>query len=280
MSTSTTKPDEKVVPRTVVLVDNDELLLEAIGEVLRNKGFEVHVARDGLEALQVIRSVKPSFVILDIILPKIDGGRVCWLIRQDREIRDTPIIAFSGLAPQDFRRFPELSADAYVAKGPLTVVTNNILMAIKFVEEKGRGDFASGIFGYEGFRPRQLISEMVFLKRHYETLMRTINTGVLELDPDGRILMANAAAGELLGKKEVRLVADSLPSLFPARERRVIQEILDDLRKTRASEPVRVTIPLGGKDISFGFCCTVEDGECTSILVNLERVHSEIGARK
>jgi PAS domain S-box-containing protein len=266
-------PSDKTAGKTVVLVDNDGLILEAMSEVLRNKGYEVHPAQDGLEALNVIRALKPSFVILDIVLPKIDGSRVCWLIRQDRTLRHTPIIAFSGLSPQDIRRFPELSADAYVAKGPLAVVANNLLLALKFLEEKGRGDFEGGIFGYEGFRPRQLITEMLFVKRHYESLMRTLGFGLIELDPDGRILMANPGACDILGKKENRIIAESFASLFPPKDRRVVQDVLTELKKARVREECRVPVTFGSQEVSVRFSSAVEEGACTGILVILEPKH-------
>ena len=275
---ATEKPGSAVGPKVVVFADNDVLLLEAISDVLRNKGHEVHPAKDGLEALQEIRRLKPDYVVLDIVLPKIDGSRVCWLIRQDRHLRNTPIIAFSGLGPQDIRRFPGLSADAYVAKGPLAVVANNLLMAIRYLEERGRGDFEGGIFGYEGFRPRQLISEMLYSKKHYETLMRSFDCGVLELDAEGRILMANPKAGEMLGKKEVHLIAEPLASLFPARDRRVIQDILNEVKKARLPEESRVVVSLGGEDLSLQLASAVEDGECTGILVRLEPKQSRATA--
>ena len=114
---ATPRTDGKSGPPTVVFADNDPIVLEAITELLRTKGYEVHPTQDGLETLQAIRRIHPSYVILDIVMPKIDGSRVCWLVRQDPQLRHTPIIAFSALSPEQIRRFPELSADAYVAKG-------------------------------------------------------------------------------------------------------------------------------------------------------------------
>ena len=274
------KPDRKPPAKSIVFADNDLLVVEAIGELLRNKGYEVHVARDGLEALRAIRKLKPDLVILDIVMPKIDGSRVCWLIRQDRQLRDTPVIALSGLGPQDIRRFPELSADAYVAKGPLAVVGNNLLLAIRYLEESGPGHFEGGIFGFEGFRPRKIISEMLLLKRHWETLMRTLDHGVVELDQDGRILMANARASEILGKKETRLTSETLSSLFPPQDQRVIQQLLDELRAEAQREEYQVAVSLDDLEVSLRFTRVVEGGECTGMLVILDAKRSEVSVRK
>lgn len=264
------KSDTVRTANSIVFADNDALLLEIIGELLRNKGYEVHLARDGLEALRAIRKLRPSYVILDIVMPKIDGSRVCWLIRQDRQLRETPVIALSALGPQDIRRFPELSADAYVAKGPLAVMGNNLLLAIRYLEETGPGHFEGGIFGYEGFRPRKLISEMLLLKRHWETLMRSLDRGVLELDKHGRILMANTRASEILGRKEARLIAESLPSLFPSRDRRVVQQLLDELGTAPLRDECQVVVSLNDLEVSLRFSLVVEEGECTAILVTLD----------
>lgn len=278
------KSGKKTAAKSVVFADNDALLLEAIGELLRNKGYEVHLARDGLEALRVIRELKPSFVILDIVMPKIDGSRVCWLIRQDRQLRETPVIALSGLGPQDIRRFPELSADAYVAKGPMAMVGNNLLLALRYLEEAGPGHFEGGIFGYEGFRPRRLISEMLLLKRHWETLVRSLDHGVLELDGDGRVLMANARASEILGRKEARLIGESLPSLFPPREQRAVEQLLDELQKAPPRGQCQVVASLNDVEVSLRFSSVVEEGKCTAVLVTLEpkrpeTIGSKIAAR-
>lgn len=269
--TSGQESDAKIPAKTIVFADNDLLLAEAIGELLRDKGYDIHVAQDGLEALQAIRKLKPDYVILDIVMPKVDGSRVCWLIRQDPVLRNTPIIALSGLSPHDIRRFPELSADAYVAKGPLAIIARNLLAAIRYLEEKGRGgDFGGGIFGYEGFRPRKLISEMLVLKRHWETLLRTFGHGILELDPGGRILMVNGPASVLLGDKETRLIGKPLPSFCDPQVRNTVQGILDRLAKSRPTEVHKVVVRLSTSEVELRIASVIEDAECTGFLCILE----------
>jgi two-component system, cell cycle sensor histidine kinase and response regulator CckA len=263
--------DDQNTSKSIVLADHDPLVQETLGELLRDKGYDVHIARDGLEALLAIRKVKPGFVLLDIVMPKIDGSRVCWLIRQDRNLRNTPIIAITSLSPQDIRRFHELSADAYVAKGPLAVMANNLLSAIKYVEQGGRGDLVEGgIFGFEGFRPRQLISQMLIVKGHYESLMRLFECGVVELDEAGRILMANVGASKILGKKEQDLIGEMLPSFFPPPDRRAIQDLLDELTKARLPEEHRMGACIQEREMSLRLCSTVEDGKCNGIIATIE----------
>ena len=59
---------------SIVFADNDPLVREAIVELLRSKGYDVHVAEDGLAAWEGIRHVRPTYVILDVVMPKLDGA--------------------------------------------------------------------------------------------------------------------------------------------------------------------------------------------------------------
>jgi PAS domain S-box-containing protein len=267
---TTQSPDGAAEAKRIVFADNDPILWEAIPELLQTKGYEVHATRDGLETLQAIRRLKPSYVILDIVMPKIDGSRVCWLIRQDPELKHTPIIAFSALSPEQIRRFPELSADAYVAKGPLAVVASNLLSAIKYLEEMGRGDLSGGIFGYEGFQSRRLISEMLGLKRYWEAVFRIFEQGILGLDEEGRILLANPAVVRLIGLREVRLIGESLPSFLAARDRQPMQQAFDELQKARLPEDRRLEVTLADVPVRLRITNIVEDGACAGILVIVE----------
>jgi PAS domain S-box-containing protein len=262
-------PDEQTRTDSLVFVDDDAFPREALRELLKTKGFEVHVAEDGLEGLEIIRRIHPDYIILDIILPKLDGSQVCWLLRRDRRLHSTPIIALSGLAPQDFRRFPRLSADAYVAKGPLPSVIPHLLAALQYVAERRGGVLHGGLFGYEGFRPRRLVSEMLAQMRRYAALIQLLSWGVLDLDAEGRILLANAAAAHLLGKREAQLIGQPFLALFPARSRQVLQDVLAEVQRAPTEETLRVTAALGPKALALGVSGAKDQGVVKRILVTI-----------
>ena len=125
-----------------------------------------------------------------------------------------------------------------------------------------------------------MISEMLLLKRHWETLMRTLDHAVLELDQDGRILMVNGPASEMLGKKEARLTGESLPSLFSPNDQRAIQQLLDELRTAPLRDERQIVVSLSNVEISLRFSCVVEEGESTATLVILDAIPSEGTVRK
>ena len=98
----------------ILVVDDDEALAEMIGIVLRNDGFDPVFCADGSSALAAFRNSKPDLVLLDLMLPGIDGIEVC---RQIRSESDTPIVMLTAKADtSDVVRGLESGADDYVPK--------------------------------------------------------------------------------------------------------------------------------------------------------------------
>ncbi|MFB9070985.1 MtrAB system response regulator MtrA [Citricoccus parietis] len=98
----------------ILVVDDDEALSEMIGIVLRNDGFEPTFCADGSQALEMFRSTRPDLVLLDLMLPGMDGIEVCQVIRAES---DTPIVMLTAKSDtSDVVRGLEASADDYVPK--------------------------------------------------------------------------------------------------------------------------------------------------------------------
>ena len=88
--------------RKVLLVDDDEELVELITDVLKNDGrFEVRVAGNGFAAGMIVKEYHPDLVVLDVMLPDINGRDVCQLIRSDHTLEDVRIICISGMVEED-----------------------------------------------------------------------------------------------------------------------------------------------------------------------------------
>jgi len=213
--------------RRILIVDNDRVILEAVSDMLSAKDYQVTKAHDGLEALERFRQNQFDLAIIDIVLPRIDGHDLCRLIRQDARGRLLPIIALTALGPQDVAKLSGLSADAYVAKGPLTVIFPNILEAMKSVLSGRRKPLGEQrIFGYEGFRPRRIVTELFDLNRHYRRLVHCLADVVIELDAHARIVSANPFALRLLGRSEAEVAGLTFGDLLTPRARTVFQTFL------------------------------------------------------
>ena len=96
----------------IMVVDDDQDLAEMLGIVLTSSGFDVDMVSRGDEALEVFRNNPPDLVLLDVMLPGIDGIEVCRLIRKESMV---PIVMLSAKGEtQDVVRGLEAGADDYM----------------------------------------------------------------------------------------------------------------------------------------------------------------------
>jgi two-component system response regulator RegX3 len=99
---------------TILVVEDEESFVEALVIGLQREGFHVEVARDGIEALEEFERVSPDLVLLDVMLPRLDGVEVC---RQIRTTSNVPIIMVTAKASEiDTVVGLEVGADDYVSK--------------------------------------------------------------------------------------------------------------------------------------------------------------------
>ena len=101
----------------ILLAEDNETNIVSITDYLEAKGFDVRVARDGVEALEALRAERPDLVLMDMQMPRMDGMEAMQRIRADAALRDLPIIALTALAMTgDKERILEAGADEYASK--------------------------------------------------------------------------------------------------------------------------------------------------------------------
>ncbi|MFH0871696.1 MAG: response regulator, partial [bacterium] len=84
--------------KKVLVVDDDHFFVQLLSDTLSSHGYEVLVAYDGMEALGKVREELPAYIFLDLILPKIDGVRVCRYLKEDPRYSSIPVIVLTGIA--------------------------------------------------------------------------------------------------------------------------------------------------------------------------------------
>jgi len=106
-----------VIMKRILLVDDEPNIVKLVAARLKANGYEVISAYDGQEALETARRVKPDLIILDLMLPKMSGYKVCGLLKGDSRFAKIPIIIFTARAQEeDVKLGGELGAEAYVTK--------------------------------------------------------------------------------------------------------------------------------------------------------------------
>ncbi len=103
--------------KKILLVDDEVDIVTVIRMRLESSGYEVVVATDGKEALNTARSIMPDLIILDLMLPGMDGFHVARMLKYDIHYKDIPIIMLTAKAGEEFRKTGEqVGADAYMNK--------------------------------------------------------------------------------------------------------------------------------------------------------------------
>lgn len=120
----------------ILVVEDQEDVAQLIEVVLKGEGYTVAIARDGAQGLMMSRDWQPDLILMDIMLPGVDGGTLISRLRREKETAGLPIIAMS--ASRTLRdRTPELEADALLSK-PFDV--DALLVQVQFLLSRGRGD--------------------------------------------------------------------------------------------------------------------------------------------
>ncbi len=101
----------------ILLVDDEESLVEMLLVRLQAAGYEVIVARDGREGLESARTQEPDLIVLDVMLPKLDGYAVCRMLKFDQKYAAIPVVLFTARAQESDRETGvSVGADAYIVK--------------------------------------------------------------------------------------------------------------------------------------------------------------------
>ena len=103
--------------KKILIVDDEKQLLSLVSLHMRMSGYDVLLASDGDEALAIAREKKPDLIILDLMLPKMDGWEVCKRLRTESKIGDIPVIMLTARSEiGDKLKGFECGADDYVTK--------------------------------------------------------------------------------------------------------------------------------------------------------------------
>jgi DNA-binding response OmpR family regulator len=103
--------------KKIIVVDDEVDILKTMEIFFKGEGFDVRTATDGIIALDAIRKEKPDLIILDIMLPKLDGYKICRMLKFDHRYKNIPIVIFTARAQEiDEEKAKEVKADAYITK--------------------------------------------------------------------------------------------------------------------------------------------------------------------
>lgn len=103
--------------RHVLIVEDEENIVESLSFLLKREGFQVTSVLDGAQAMERIGAGRPDLLILDVMLPGVDGFEILRTIRSQPEIADLPVVMLTArMQQQDRRLAEEIGVNAFVTK--------------------------------------------------------------------------------------------------------------------------------------------------------------------
>ncbi|HMM85425.1 MAG: response regulator transcription factor [Gammaproteobacteria bacterium] len=104
-------------PAKILIADDEPNILVSLEFLMKREGYEVLVARDGDEAIEVLRRERPALVLLDVMMPKRTGFEVCQALRADEALRDVRVLMLTAKGRDtDVAKGLGVGADAYMTK--------------------------------------------------------------------------------------------------------------------------------------------------------------------
>ena len=265
----------------VLVIDDDLVICKFMEQIISGAGHEVRVVQDGLSALDVIHSYQPRTIFLDIVLPDVDGKRLCRIIRDKGDAKSVYIAIFSGLLVEEQPDMMELGADALVAKGPLSQMAEHVKQVLVDPEGVRKRCCSGEILGADNIHPRKMTAELLFSNRHFGLVLQNMKQGIIELNSDDRILFVNEAGASFFNKPAGLLVGVPLISMFAENDRPRVSKLLTSRGSERFAIPDTDPLALHHRFYTMeSLPYTSERGRFTLIMTDVTRIKRESDVRK
>lgn len=125
-------PDKKV---KILLIEDEEMLANMYEVKFKNEGFDLFKASDGADGLEKSKIINPDFILLDIIMPKMDGFSVLKALKEDEKTKNIPVMLLTNLGQdEDIERGKKMGAVGYLVKANIT--PSEVVAAVKKVLQK------------------------------------------------------------------------------------------------------------------------------------------------
>ena len=255
----------------ILIADCSPSFIDSISQILSDEGYHVMKAYNGIDALEMIKHQPCHCVFLDLMIPKVDGVRVCRYIKEDHQFSHIPVVILSGTLAENASHLDDIGADFYIAKGPMDSMKKNILTVLAHLEVGGKihGERAP-VLGIDSLFPRAVTKDLLQYQRHHETILRNMGEGVIEVDADFKIVHINPAGLMIFKTLERMVVGSNLFNLF--NDKREMHEILSRLSKAKEYCSEKLTLGYRDKTLRIVFTNLIENSHNEGFLLIVQDI--------
>lgn len=257
--------------RKALVVDNDPVMLKWMTNLLEKEGYQVLAGEDGLSALNLLKTYKPDVIFADLIMPNIDGEKLCQVIRKDPHLKDVFLVVFSAVAPEKDLALSQIGADFCLAKTSFDKMSRHIREALGELDRRASYSQTVPTLCLKDAIPRQITKELLNSRKHFELILRSMEEGILEINPQGQIIYSNPSALSLIGLPEEQVLASNFIHLFQEADREKLKGLLSTLEEEGRRINVNHPFQLDGRQVSLSLL-PIPDGEHRSTIILVKDV--------
>ena len=254
--------------KKILVVDNDPFILDFVGDFLKKKGHQVVTAKSGLIALDIIQTYIPEVMFVDLVMPHMDGKKLCQVIRQMPDLKETGIIILSAIAAEEEIDLDEIGADGCIAKGPFEQMRKNILDVVYGSEPTYSKCLSGEMIGSENIFPRAVAKELLSVKRHFDVLLEKMSEGILEITCEGRIVYANRSGISMINMPEKRLLGSNFFDLFREDDCKKIEKLIKKNPNTSTMLTEKSPVSLDGHQVILSLLPLKDDDSRSIVIFN------------
>lgn len=194
--------------KRVLIADDSKLNILMITDILQNEGYEVFSVMSGLEVLDVAQSLKPDIILLDVIMPGMDGFAVCSELKCNHDLKNIPVIMVTARTEAKYLKTAlEIGAFDYIRKPVDSIeVIARIQSAIRYKEYQDKLEEMAMKDGLTGLYNHALLIDLL-AKEHSKQARLKGNLAFIMLDID-YFKKVNDTYGHLKGNEVIKGVAD------------------------------------------------------------------------
>lgn len=237
--------------KKILVVDNHPVMLTFMSNLLEKEGHQVLTAEDGLSALGILESFIPDVAFVDLVMPNIDGRKLCRIIRGMQNMKNVCVIFISGIAADVNIDFSSFGADGCIAKGPVNKMGEHVLSALEILEKGSAADLPKETIGLDDLYERKITKELLSAKTHSEVIFNNMEEGIIELTSEGKIIYINPAGISTIGIPEEKLLGFNFTELFNDIQAAMIKHLLETTGESRLSIPEDSPLSINNKLVSL-----------------------------
>lgn len=235
--------------KKVMVVDDDPISRKLTSRIFKEAGCEVMTARDGIEALGILKTSAPHIITIDLLMPYLRGDRLCQIIREMEQFKAVCLVLISAVAAEAAPDLSAFGANASVVKGAPDFA-QCLLELLDRADQSVAPKTSKEIICQDKLIQRTATKELLAEQQRLETIVQTMVEPLFELTSDGRIIFANQKAVALAGMPEYKLLGSDFLDLFSMAHVERIRDLLETAKDASAEIDEDAPVLINGRQVS------------------------------